>query len=165
MNLFKKVLTPVSDALDKICSVLIVIMLGVMVVITGAQIVCRTWFTALTWSDEVTRYLLIWSTFLGASVVYRHSGHISITFVQDLVPKKAGKAMRVLVHAVCFVLFAVLLRYSSRYCMKLNKTATALPIKMKYIYICIPVSMGAMMVHALTMILHEIFPDQEVKAA
>ena len=161
MNLFKKVLTPVSDALDKICSVLIVIMLGAMVVITGAQIICRTWFTALSWSDEVTRYLLIWSTFLGASVVYRHSGHISITFVQDLVPKKAGKAMRVLVHAICFVLFAVLLRYASRYCMKLNKTATALPIKMKYIYLCIPISMGIMMVHALLMAAQE--ATKEVK--
>ena len=161
MNALKKVLTPVSDALDRICSALIVVMLGVMVVITGAQIVCRTWFTALSWSDEVTRYLLIWSTFLGASVVYRHSGHISITFVQDLVPPRMGKAMRVLVHAVCFVLFTVLLCYSSRYCMKLNKTATAMPIKMKYIYLCIPISMAIMMVHALLMGLEE--ATKEVK--
>ncbi|MGN0773533.1 MAG: TRAP transporter small permease [Candidatus Ventricola sp.] len=161
MNALKKVLTPVSDALDRICSVLIVVMLGVMVVVTGAQIVCRTWFTALSWSDEVTRYLLIWSTFLGASVVYRHSGHISITFVQDLVPPRMGKVMRVLVHAVCFVLFTVLLYYSSRYCMKLNKTATAMPIKMKYIYLCIPISMAIMMVHALLMGLEE--ATKEVK--
>ena len=162
MNALKKVLTPVSDALDRICSALIVVMLGVMVVITGAQIVCRTWFTALSWSDEVTRYLLIWSTFLGASVVYRHSGHISITFVQDLVPPRMGKAMRVLVHAVCFVLFTVLLCYSSRYCMKLNKTATAMPIKMKYIYLCIPISMAIMMVHSLLMGLEE--ATKEVKS-
>ena len=161
MNALKKALTPVSDALDKICSVLIVIMLGAMVLVTGAQIICRTWFTALSWSDEVTRYLLIWSTFLGASVVYRHSGHISITLVQDLVPKQIGKAMRVLVHVVCFVLFTVLLFYSSRYCMKLNKTATALPIKMKYIYLCIPISMAIMMVHSLLMGLEE--ATKEVK--
>lgn len=161
MNALKKALTPVSDALDKLCSVLIVVMLGLMVVITGAQIVCRTWFTALSWSDEVTRYLLIWSTFLGASVVYRHSGHIAITFVQDLLPAKAGKALRVLVHAICFALFAVLLFYSSRYCTKLNKTATALPIKMKYIYLCIPISMAVMMVHALLMAAEEM--TREVK--
>ena len=161
MNALKKVLTPVSDALDKICSVLIVIMLGAMVLVTGAQIVCRTWFTALSWSDEVTRYLLIWSTFLGASVVYRHSGHISITLVQDLVPARLGKAMRVLVHVVCFALFTVLLLYSGRYCMKLNKTATALPIKMKYIYLCIPISMAIMMVHSLLMGLEE--ATKEVK--
>ena len=151
MNVIKKILTPISNALDKICSVAIVIMLGAMVIITGAQIICRTWFTALSWSDEVTRYLLIWSTFLGATVVYRHNGHLSVTLLQDAVGPRAAKALRVAVHVICFVLFTVLLYYSTLYCMKLKKTATAMPIKMKYIYSCIPVSMVIMMVHALLM--------------
>ena len=151
MNLLKKLLSLVSDALDKVCSVAIVLMLGAMVIITGAQIICRTWFTALSWSDEVTRYLLIWSTFLGATVVYRHNGHISVTLVQDAVSPKAAKALRVAVHAICFALFTVLLYYSTLYCMKLKKTATAMPIKMKWIYMCIPISMGIMMLHALLM--------------
>ncbi|MFR8177021.1 MAG: TRAP transporter small permease [Christensenellales bacterium] len=73
--ILKKILSPVSDALDRVCSVLIVVMLGLMVVITTAQIVCRTFFTSLSWSDEVTRYLLIWSTFLGATCVYRQRQH------------------------------------------------------------------------------------------
>ena len=158
----KKILTPVSNALDKLCSVLIVIMLGLMVLITGAQIICRTWFTALTWSDEVTRYLLIWSTFLGASVVYRHSGHISVTIVQDAVPPRLSKVLRVAVHVICFVLFAVLLYFSCTYCMKLNKTATTLPIKMKYIYLCVPISMVILMVHSLLMAVEE--ATKEVKA-
>ena len=151
MNLLKKILTPVSNVLDKICSVAIVVMLGAMLVVTGAQIVCRTWFTALSWSEEVTRYLLIWSTFLGATVVYRHNGHISVSLLQDAVSPKLRKALQILVHVICFVLFAVLLHYSARYCIKLKKTATAMPIKMKYIYSCIPVSMGIMMLHALLM--------------
>ena len=135
----KKILSPVSDALDKVCSVAIVIMLGLMVVITTAQIICRTFFTSLSWSDEVTRYLLIWSTFLGATCVYRHSGNIAITFIQDLVPKKLGAVG------------------------KLVKTATALPIKMKYIYLCIPISMGILMLHALVMALGEVETMKEVK--
>ena len=133
MNAIKKFLTPVSNVFDKVCSALIVFMLGAMVIITGAQIICRTWFTALSWSDEVTRYLLIWSTFLGATVVYRHNGHISVTLLQDAVSPKLAKTLRVLVHIICFVLFAVLLHYSNLYCLKLKKTATAMPIKMKYI--------------------------------
>ena len=165
MNLLKKILTPVSDALDKICSVAIVLMLGVMVVITGAQIVCRTWFTALSWSDEVTRYLLIWSTFLGATCVYRHGGNISITFVQEALPAKAAKVMKVLVHVVCMVLFAVLLYYGCMYCMRLNKTATALPIKMKYIFTCIPISMGISIIHALKLVVEELLKKPEAKEA
>lgn len=161
MNTLKKILTPISDALDKVCSVLIVLMLGAMVIVTGAQIVCRTWFTALSWSDEVTRYLLIWSTFLGATVVYRHNGHISVTLLQDAVSPKLAKALRVVVHAICFVLFAVLLYYSAIYCTKLKKTATAMPIKMKWIYMCIPISMAINMIHALLMGVEE--AQKEVK--
>ena len=159
----KKILSPVSDALDKVCSVAIVIMLGLMVVITTAQIICRTFFTSLSWSDEVTRYLLIWSTFLGATCVYRHSGNIAITFIQDLVSKKLGAVMRIAAHAICCFLFAVLLVFSVKYCGKLVKTATALPIKMKYIYLCIPISMGILMLHALVMALGEVETMKEVK--
>ena len=124
---------------------------------------CRTFFTSLSWSDEVTRYLLIWSTFLGATCVYRHGGNIAITFIQDMVPKKLGSVMRIAVHAICCALFAVLLFYSCKYCGKLVKTATALPIKMKYIYLCIPISMGVLMLHALVMALGEVETMKEVK--
>ena len=155
MKAIKKILTPVSNLLDTVCSAAIVFMLGAMVIITGAQIICRTWFTALSWSDEVTRYLLIWSTFLGATVVYRHNGHISVTLLQDAVKPAIAKVLRVLVHAICFALFAVLFYYSTLYCLKLKKTATALPIKMKYIYSCIPVSMVIMMIHSLLLGLTE----------
>ena len=161
----KTYLDKVSDWLDKVCGVLIVAMLGAMVVVTGAQIVCRTWFTALSWSDEVTRYLLIWSTFLGATCVYRHGGNISITFVQEAFPPRAAKALRILVHAVCMVLFAVLMCYGCRYCAKLNKTATALPIKMKYIFTCIPISMGISIIHALKLTVDEILTRPEAKEA
>ena len=136
-----KILQKISDWLDKICGAIIVVMIGAMVVITTAQIICRTWFTALTWSDEVTRYLLIWSTFLGATCVYRHGGNIAITFVQEALPEKVGRALKVLVHVICMVLFAVLLYYGCMYTGKLTKTATALPIKMKYVFVCIPISM------------------------
>lgn len=159
-----KVLDKISDFLDKLCGALIVLMIGAMVIITTAQIVFRTWFTALQWSDEVTRYLLIWSTFLGATCVYRHGGNIAITFIQDALPKPVGKALRVLVHVICMALFAVLLYYGCRYVTKLNKTATTLPIKMKYIFICVPVSMGICMYHALVMALKELSAAKEVKS-
>ena len=98
-------------------------MLGLMVIITAAQIVCRTFFTSLSWSDEVTRYLLIWSTFLGATCVYRHGGNIAITFIQEHGAQDVwAPFMRIAVHAdllrccsrcCCF--------YSCKYCGKLNQ--------------------------------------------
>ena len=65
-----------SDLVNKLCSILCVVMLIAMVIITGMQIVFRVFFTALSWSEEATRYLLVWSTFIGGSVVYKAAGHI-----------------------------------------------------------------------------------------
>ena len=42
-----KILQGIGDLLDRICGFLIVIIIGAMVVITTAQIICRIWFTAL----------------------------------------------------------------------------------------------------------------------
>ena len=121
---FKKEETPLafvkgfhklSDVLDTLCSYIIVVMLGAMVIITGAQIVCRMAFTALSWSEEATRYLLVWSSFLGASCVYKHSGHISITFIQDMVPAAFSKILKLLVHVICCILFVVVIIYGMKY--------------------------------------------------
>lgn len=156
-----KALEKLSDFLDRICATVIVFMIGAMVIITTAQIICRTWFTSLTWSDEVTRYLLIWSTFLGATCVYRHSGNISITFIQESFPPKVTKILKILVQLVCLLLFAVLCWYGFQYTGKLKKTATSFPLEMKYIFLCVPISMAICMVHALTLLLEEVIGKPE----
>ncbi|MBR1710866.1 MAG: TRAP transporter small permease [Clostridia bacterium] len=157
-----QVLKKISDTIDKICGVLIVIMLGLMVLFTVAQIIWRTWFTALAWSEEATRFLLIWSTFFGATCVYRRGGNIAITALQSAMPKNVQKCMRVLVHAVSLVLFIVLFYYGCVYCSKQVRMAAAIPIPMKYVYMCLPISMVILAFHALVMMLEEI-TKKEVK--
>ena len=155
---FVKGFHKLSDVLDTICSYIIVVMLGAMVVITGAQIVCRMAFTALSWSEEATRYLLVWSSFLGASCVYKHSGHISITFVQDMVPAALSKVLKLLVHVVCTILFVVVIIYGMKYFGKQgNQLSAAMRLPMKYIYLCIPVGCGFMLVHAVDAVLGLLF--------
>ena len=163
------VLKKIGDALDRVCGVLIVLMVGAMVLITTAQIIWRVGsgivpgMHPLSWSEEVTRFLLIWATFLGATCVYRRGGNIAITAVQQLFPERVQRCLRAAVHAICFVLFALLLYYGVTYCNKQVRTAAALPIKMKYIYMCLPISMCVMMYMAFVMALSEIVGWKEAK--
>ena len=151
-----KVLKKISHLLDTVCGALIVLLLAALVIVVTLQIIWRTWFTSRAWTEEVTRYLLIWSTYLGATCVYRHGGNIAITVLQNAMPAKAGKAMRVLVHLICLALFIVLAYYGFSYCARLTKTATSIPLRMKDVYIVMPVSMVIMGYHALVMMLEEI---------
>jgi TRAP-type C4-dicarboxylate transport system permease small subunit len=134
--------------------VVIVVMLGSMVVITGAQIICRIFFTSLAWSEEATRYLLIWSTLLGAGCVYKHSGHISITVVQDALPEKLKKGLQIIVHVLCMILFLLIVRYGIMYFGKQgSQVSPALRLPMRYVYTCIPIGAAVMAFHALDAIL------------
>lgn len=148
-NGFKKF----SDIIDKICLVLIVLMLGVMVLVTMAQIICRTAGSALQWSEELNRYLLIWSTFLGASCVYKAGTHISITFMHGLVSPKIQRIIRIIVHVICILAFCAIVYYGFVYAGKQAQLAPALRIPMKYMYMSIPIGFGLMIIHAIDAIL------------
>lgn len=137
--------------------VVIVFILGAMVVITGAQIVCRLFFTSLAWSEEATRYLLIWGTMLGAGCVYKHSGHISITLLQDAVPAKGKSLLLILVHILCALVFAVIVANGIKYFGKQgNQLSPAMRIPMRYVYTCIPIGSAIMIVHAADAILENL---------
>lgn len=150
-----KLLNKLSTILDKICGYIIAVMLLLIVAFTIAQVVCRTWFTSLSWSEEATRFLLIWSTFLGATCVYRHNGNIAITVIQDLFPSTIKRLLKIIVHGICFILFCVLCYYGFMYCGRQVRTAAAIPIKMKYIYMCLPISMIILAIHAVTMLFED----------
>ena len=137
--------------------VVIVAILGIMVVVTGAQIVCRVFFTSLSWSEEATRYLLIWSTLLGAGCVYKHAGHISITLLQDLLPEKAKDVIQILIHGLCILLFALIVFYGIKYFGKQGKQLSAtMRLPMKYVYTCIPLGAGIMIVHGVDAVLQHL---------
>ena len=152
----------VSDVLDKVCGALIVVLLGAMVLVTAAQIIARflcgyiDWIRPLSWSEELTRYMLIWSTFLGATCVYYHGGNIAITAVQGLFPEKGQDILKTLVHLICLVLFIVLTVYGVRYTQKLGKNATSLPIKMRWVFAVVPFSTCVMAWHALALTLDSV---------
>lgn len=153
MSVFKSY-KKLSDGIDKICLAVVVIMLGLMVVITAAQIIGRISGHSLQWSEEATRYLLIWSTFLGASCVYKSGTHISITFVQNLFPPKVQRGMQVFVHILCIVMFCMVVYYGLLYAGKQSvQTSPSLGIPMQYMYLVVPIGFSLMIIHAVNAIL------------
>ena len=160
---FVKGFKRVCAGIDKICLYLVVIMIAAMVCITCAQIICRIWFTALSWSDEATRYLLIWSTFIGASCVYRAKGHISITALQNAIPHhKIQKALQIFVHLLCLVVCVIGVYYGITYALKQSaQLSPAMRIPMSYIYLALPTGFGLIFLQAVDQIIQSLFGKEE----
>ena len=70
-----------SDALDRIMCILTFVSLSLLTIIITAQIISRVFFTALHWSEELSRYLLVFTSFAGASLAYKRGNHIAVTFL------------------------------------------------------------------------------------
>ncbi|MBI3371225.1 MAG: TRAP transporter small permease [Betaproteobacteria bacterium] len=78
--------------------VLLMMLLALMSVLVLANVMLRyTTGDSIVWAEELSRYLMIWLTFLGAGLVLRHGGHLAIDNVQDAIPAHAGRILRALI--------------------------------------------------------------------
>jgi len=92
------------DLYCRLLKVAIAICLAAMVVLVFTNVVLRYAFNSgIATSEELSRWLLVWLTFLGAIVALRQHAHLGVdTLVRGLPPR--GKL-------VCFVLSYLLMLY------------------------------------------------------
>lgn len=75
---------------------LLVLALGAMVVMVFGNVVLRYAFdSGITVSDELSRLLFVWLTFLGAVVVLRQGGHLGFDLVTSALPKAGRRVCRI----------------------------------------------------------------------
>ena len=114
------------------------------------QIVSRVFFTAVSWTEEVARFLLIWITFLGATLAFQRGRHIAVTFVVDVLPPRLAQLSRIaaVLVALAFMLALVVIGYRYMQMQSFQRSA-ALRLSMTYIYAVIPLSAAIMAWYAL----------------
>lgn len=140
-----------STTVDKIATAATVLLLGSMIVITSMQIIFRFFFTALSWSEEAARYLLVWLTFIGAGCVHKRLGHIAVTSALNLVPPEPRRVLRVVSHLLCMLVFAVMVYYGVLYIRITGaQLSPAMRIPMGYIYLIIPIGGVVLLLHSLS---------------
>ena len=68
--------------LERLLDALMAAALAVMVATISYQVFGRYALgKAPSWTEELTRFLLIWMTMLGSAASLRHGGHITVTFL------------------------------------------------------------------------------------
>ena len=94
----------------------LVLLLAAMAIIIFANVVLRyTTSQSIEWAEEVSRYLMVWLTFLGAGPVLRYGGHIAVENLQDALPPRAACALRALIAVILMSFFAFMVWFGLLY--------------------------------------------------
>lgn len=101
---------------DNLEEMLLTILLIAMSVIMIVQIIARYVFgNALTWSDELARYFLLWSGFLSVSYCVKKRISIKIEQFQNKLPESGKIWLKMLRHAIVFAFCVVMIPYAVTY--------------------------------------------------
>jgi TRAP-type C4-dicarboxylate transport system permease small subunit len=130
---------------------LLIALLGAMVVIVFANVVMRYLLgTSVIWSEEVARHLMIWMTFVGSGLALRTGAQLGIDSLQDALPPRAARVLRIVLALGMLLLFVLLAWYGVDYALRTRfQTSAALGVSMAYVYVGMPVGCALMAAHLL----------------
>ncbi len=148
---FFKEMNRVSDFIDKIITWIVVILTLALSILMAVGVFYRYVLNnSIYWSGEVSRYLLVYITFLGATVAYKRGAHVGIDILVERFSKPIRKFISLLI-IVCFIVFwsIILIKSFKLYPLYiLQKTAT-LEIPYAIPFTSLPLSAGIWIIHCL----------------
>jgi TRAP-type transport system small permease protein len=98
-------------------------------------VITRALGDPLIWTDELSRFLMVWLAVFGWVLATRKRIHIRIRFFQDKLPKAGHRAVEVAIQAAMLVFGALLAVYGAGLIGKnYDLQATSMPLSMAWMY-------------------------------
>jgi TRAP-type C4-dicarboxylate transport system permease small subunit len=102
-----------QNFLDRLCSFLArfaiefcVVMVAADLIVIMLEVISRSAGSTMVWTEEISRWLLIWMTVIGGSVLLWERGHVRLEFFRSLFPESVKRIIDSLGGlAVLFFLF------------------------------------------------------------
>jgi TRAP-type transport system small permease protein len=152
--LFDRIIRGIVAGVRLVCIALTI----ALFVIVVAAIVARYGFgRAVSWTEEVPRYLLIWISFLAAAVCVLRREHVGFDVLFNAFPTGVRRPLGVALSALIFGFGWVVLRYGIVFVQDFGSDLMeTIPFTNYWYYPAMPVSGFLMMVFALKIIIDEI---------
>lgn len=131
------------------------VFLAVMLVVVMSQVMFRYVLgSSLSWSEEVSKSLMVWSVFFVAPWAYRNGANVAIEALQRSFSPQFRAAVRVILNAVVLWVLARLWWESLFFVARGESiTLASLPVKMSWLYLVTPASFAAMLLVSIEMLL------------
>lgn len=132
-----------------------------MTALVAVQVFCRYVLNeSLFWSEELSRFFLVWLTFLGASCAYYHKVNPGVDFLYIKMSASLQKISSLATHLVSIVLFLVMIIYGYQFAYFVRlQISPALQIPKWIVLSIVPISGAILLFHAVTFLITELKGD------
>lgn len=160
----------ISKALDRLCGLfshLMVIFLALMVVMVFGNVVLRYVFNSgITMSEELSRWLFVWMTFLGSIVAIRKHSHLGTDSLIARLPVVGKKICFVIAHLLMIYMCWLMGRGAwTQTVINYESTSAVMGVSMAWFYasgVLFAVLAGLLLVHELWLLASGQLSDAEL---
>lgn len=137
-----------------IAGALLVAMTGVIVV----QVVSRYVFNnSISWTEELSKSLMVWTAFLVAPWAYRHGANVSIDMFAEALPFRVRATLTLTITTLTIWILAIFFIESLPFVARgMHNRSATLPVPSGLFYLILPVSLGAMIAVGIERFLFEL---------
>lgn len=127
----------VFKKIDSVFRWLTVLTLGGMTLLIFFQVIFRYALSMpLAWTEELSRFLFIWMTFIAGYLGVRKGSHIGVEALQNALPRIPGAILRFLANAISALFFGIIAYSTIVFWPKLMiQVSPTLGLPMSFVYL------------------------------
>ena len=134
-------LKKITDFNYKFLSYAVVICLFSMFFLVVFQVFLRFVLqTGFGWTEEVSRYLMIWAVFLGGALAFKKGAHVSMDLITSKLKGNKSRILKIFSLFLVLIFLVILGKESVYLITRMRQLTPALQISYKIIYAVIPIS-------------------------
>lgn len=140
--------------LSRLVESLVILIAGIIVAIVTAEVALRYLFShSMIFTEELSRYLMVWIVFLGSALAIRDGSHIHIQILVKRLDPRMQQIVKLAAYAliIAFLVFITVegLKILPR---QLQQMCITIDISLFYFYLAIPVGSILMIIFLLPII-------------
>ena len=140
-----------TQLIDSILEKILVVLFGIMILVITWQVFSRFVLNSpSSFTEELSTYILIWISLLGATYAFRKKSHIGIDILTNKLSEPFDKFSKYIIHFVNILFFSFVFVWGGlnlvMITLQLNQISASLQIKIGYIYFILPIS-GLLMIY------------------
>jgi len=160
-----KVLNLIKKGLDRLLLFTSITMLTVMVTVIIVQVFSRQIFSYTpSWSEELSRVLFVWVSFLGICYGFKEKLHIGVGLVVNLMPEKVQDAFDLFSKVLVIILGFIMIYYGWQFTSLMHQNSMpGLRVPSSFLYVVIPITGFYIVIYGIELLfkkgMHQTFDE------